>query len=106
MLQLVAKLVSKGKQERIDAYRRLFQACCRDGLLTKHLLHLLTHAVPAADLRKMLGVKGGEPSNLASLTLADLPGEWSNFRGAQAMRDRLFEEKRKKRKETEEMQKE
>jgi len=106
MFQLVAKLVSKGKQERIDAYRRLFEACCRDGLLTKHLLHLLTHAVPAADLRKMLGLKGGEPGNLASLTLADLPGKWSNFRGAQALRDRRFEEKRKRRKETERIEKE
>ena len=96
MFQLVSKLVSKKSQERIDAYRRLFEACCRDRLLTKHLLHLLTHAVPAADLRKMLGFTGGEPSNLMCLTLADLPGEWSNFRGAQAMRDKVYEEKRKR----------
>lgn len=81
MFEVLSKLMPKPSEERTDIYRRLFGKCCEDGLLNKHLLHLLTHAVSGKDLREILG-SGGDASShindLLSISLTDLPAEWSN----------------------------
>lgn len=96
MFELLSKLMPKRSEERIDISRRLFGKCCEDGLLNKHLLHLLTHAVSGKDLREMLGSGGGGSSShnnndLMSISLADLPAEWSN-----GMRRRIQQSQRDK----------
>jgi len=81
MLELLSKLMPKRNEERTETYRRLFENCCEDGLLNKHLLHMLTHAISGKDFREMLESSGGDASmrqDLMSLSLTDLPSEWSN----------------------------
>lgn len=82
MFELLSKLMPKRSEERTDIYRGLFEKCCEDGLLNKHLLHLLTHAVTGKNLRKMLSSGGGSSlhnnNDLMSISLTDLPAEWSN----------------------------
>ena len=95
MFELLSKLMPKRSEERTDIYRRLFGKCCEDGLLNKHLLHLLTHAVSGKDLRGMLSSGGGSSSHngndLMSISLTDLPAEWSN-----GMRRRIQQSQRDK----------
>lgn len=94
MFELLSKLMPKRSEERTDIYRRLFGKCCEDGLLNKHLLHLLTHAVSGKDLREILGSGEGSSSHindLMSISLTDLPAEWSN-----GMRRRIQQSQRDK----------
>ena len=93
MFELLSKLM-KRSEERTDIYRRLFKNCCEDGLLNKHLLHLLTHAVSGKDLRDMLGFSGDASTHikdLMSISLTDLPAEWSH-----GMRKRIQQSQRDK----------
>ena len=80
MFELLSKLAPKRGKGRPDVYKRLFESCCEDGLLDQHLLHLLTRNVPGKDLRDILGLDGiaSISKDLMSLSLNDLPAQWSN----------------------------